>query len=364
MTGKLGDSTSEPLAVAGGRLNYIRFHVEVTKMKLGVFLPSRGSIANLDALREAALASERLGYNSVWVGDHLSYGPEHANHSPSYQKDQQDLSALSYFEGHTTLSYVAGVTERVMLGMAVLAVPCRDPRVYAKEAMTLQALSNGRLIIGCGMGDYEGDFELTGKSRKNRVSLTEEYLECLNVLLQGGEVSFQGKTVSVEKAWFYPQVDKIPLLYGGGITAVGEGNDRRLVLAEKPIERAARLCDGMMPYGPPETLAEIQARMRQIASEKYGRHPSHETIAMVSHVVVCETDEEANEAMKPYIENSAIPVGNNNGDLIGGIETAAAQLRKFSDNGINHLVLMFSVADIDEQLKMMELISKKVLPLV
>ncbi|WP_082518628.1 MULTISPECIES: LLM class flavin-dependent oxidoreductase [unclassified Rhodococcus (in: high G+C Gram-positive bacteria)] len=331
-------------------------------MKLGVFLPSRGRIATLPALKETALAAERLGYESVWVGDHLSYGEAHANHSPSYQKDRADNAEMNYYEGHTTLSYLAGLTERVKLGMAVLAVPIRDPRVYAKEALTLQTLSDGRLVIGCGMGDYVGDFALTGRSKKNRVSMTEEYLDCLNSLLQGGEVSYEGKTVSVEKAYFFPKTAKIPLLYGGGVRFVGEGDDREFALADKAIRRAAQYCDGMMPYGPPELVVNIQDTARDIAATEFGRKMEHETVVMGHHALVYRTDEEAREAAAPFRANSAIPF--HESDIIGGVETAAAKLQSYVDAGIDHLILMFSVATVDEQLEMMNLIAEEVVPLL
>lgn len=331
-------------------------------MKLGVFLPSRGRIANLKALTDTAVAAERLGYESVWVGDHLSYGESHTNHSPSYQDERSDSAEMDYYEGHTTLSYLAGVTDRVTLGMAVLAVPIRDPRVYAKEALTLQALSNGRLVLGCGMGDYAGDFELTGKSKKDRIALTEEYLECLNSLLQGGEVSFQGTTISVDQAFFYPKTDKIPLLYGGGVRFVGEGDDRGFALAPKAIRRAAKLCDGLMPYGPPQIVKEIEDEVERIATTDYDRSMTHETVVMGHHVLVYGSDEEAQAAAAPYRANSAIPFDES--DIIGGVETAAAKLQAYIDNGVDHLILMFSVATVEEQLEMMERIANEVVPLL
>ncbi|OZD80377.1 hypothetical protein CH258_21070 [Rhodococcus sp. 05-2256-B4] len=143
---------------------------------------------------------------------------------------------------------------------------------------------------------------------------------------------------------------------------MGEGDDREFALADKAIRRAAQFCDGMMPYGPPELVVRIQDTAREIAANEFGRSMEHETVVMGHHALVYRTDEAANQAAAPFRENSAIPFHET--DIIGGVETAAAKLQNYVDSGIDHLILMFSVATVEEQLEMMGIIAEEVVPLL
>ena len=145
------------------------------------------------------------GYDSVWVHDHVTYDTDWFAHRGSGLIEQCEGIEPDLYESLCTLTWIAGFTERVKLGTAILVLPLRDPRVLARQAMTLQALSKNRLLLGVGIGDYPSDFQVMGIPYKDKTSLTDEYLQVLGTIFQGGNVSHNGATISFENAAYFPR---------------------------------------------------------------------------------------------------------------------------------------------------------------
>src|SRR5205823_7083077 len=111
------------------------------RLRVGVVLPTYRRLANPANIKRAAELSEALGFDSVWVTDHIvvpaasveAFGP-------------------TFFEAVTTMAYVAGFTSRVLIGAAILIVPYRHPLLLAKMLASADQLSGGRLIVGAGLG--------------------------------------------------------------------------------------------------------------------------------------------------------------------------------------------------------------------
>ncbi|MGH8875393.1 MAG: LLM class flavin-dependent oxidoreductase, partial [Acidimicrobiia bacterium] len=150
-------------------------------MKFGIGLPTgmEGLINPIpffrpgDFLTMARLA-EDLGYDSVWGNDHYA--------AQDYVRKAHG-KAPNFYEVLTVLAAVASVTSRVELGTAVLVLPIRNPVVVAKQAMTLDHVSGGRLLLGVGIGAYREEYaaarpDLVGK---NRGDLLEEGVELLKL---------------------------------------------------------------------------------------------------------------------------------------------------------------------------------------
>ena len=127
------------------------------------------------------------------------------------------VSSPTFYESINTLTWVAGMTQNVKLGTAILVLPLRDPRVLARQAMTLQSLSGGRLMLGVGIGDYPSDFRVMQIPYDEKNRITDEYIDVLNAAFQGGNVDFQGPNISFENASYFPRTEpKVPVLYGVG----------------------------------------------------------------------------------------------------------------------------------------------------
>src|SRR2546425_663524 len=136
-------------------------------MKLGVFLPSYlipgEESRHADQIRRFAVRAEELGFDSLFITDHLL--PAHR------------FYRVSWTEPLVTLAHVAAVTSRVLLGTSILVLPTRSPVVLAKEISTLQHLCGGRFVYGIGAGWYDKEFEATGSARSQRGPRTDEVLE-------------------------------------------------------------------------------------------------------------------------------------------------------------------------------------------
>jgi len=155
--------------------------------------------------RDAALEFDRLGFDSVWVCDHL-YGVPMPN--------------LPIFEAWSELAAVAAITEKVELGTLVTPPFFRNPAVFAKQIATIDHISNGRTIVGLGGGWFDSEFTSYGlpfPSMRERLRALEETCEILTRLWTEPSVTFAGKHFQVTDALCEPKpVRKPPILIGGG----------------------------------------------------------------------------------------------------------------------------------------------------
>ena len=122
-------------------------------MKFGVFLPISGRAAGPATLTEAAREAEALGYDAVWAADRIVIPWEISTPYP-YGEGQNFIVPPDrpFLEPLSCLSFLAGCTEKIILGMSVLVLPYRHPLYWAKIATTIDHLSKGRMILGVGVG--------------------------------------------------------------------------------------------------------------------------------------------------------------------------------------------------------------------
>ena len=120
-------------------------------MRLGIHLPQIGRKASPDGIRRAAEQAEALDFADVWTSEHI-ITPAGAMYPPS----------PNFYDPVLTLTWAASCTRRVGLGTSVLVLPMRHPLPLAKELATLQNLSEGRLILGTGVGWLEAEFAALG----------------------------------------------------------------------------------------------------------------------------------------------------------------------------------------------------------
>src|SRR2546425_5544988 len=151
-------------------------------MNFGVWLPNCRHLATPDIIRGAAVRAEQLGYDSVWVSDHVVV--PHANVVNFGE---------TVFDPLVTLAVVAGATSRVRLGTTVLIAPYRNPVVTAKMISSLDALSGGRFILGIGAGWVAAESVALGVPFAERGAMTDESLATMRELWTSREPSFTGK---------------------------------------------------------------------------------------------------------------------------------------------------------------------------
>jgi alkanesulfonate monooxygenase SsuD/methylene tetrahydromethanopterin reductase-like flavin-dependent oxidoreductase (luciferase family) len=186
-------------------------------LKVGVQLPEVEWVARWPQLREMARAAEEVGLDSIWVGDHLLYRGD-------------GLPARAPWESWTTLAAIAAVTDRVQLGPLVAATSFHNPALLAKQAATLDEISNGRLILGLGAGWNEVEYRAYGFPFDHRVSRFEESFTIIRTLLADGRCDFHGTYFQLDDCQLLPRGPRHPHGEGPPLM-VGSIGERMLSIA-------------------------------------------------------------------------------------------------------------------------------------
>src|SRR5215472_4273186 len=145
-----------------------RANVVAPSMRFGVAVPNYRRLASPENLRHVATRSEALGFDSLWVTDHVVV-PE------AYR----EMFGTRVYDPISVLAFLAAVTQRVELGTAVLVIPYRDPVNVAKQLATIDNLSGGRLVFGTGAGWAREEFDALGVAYDQRGPITDEYLRVI-----------------------------------------------------------------------------------------------------------------------------------------------------------------------------------------
>jgi alkanesulfonate monooxygenase SsuD/methylene tetrahydromethanopterin reductase-like flavin-dependent oxidoreductase (luciferase family) len=168
-------------------------------MRVGIQLPEVEREVRREELAALARAAEECGFDSIWVGDHLLY--RDPDRGP--------------WDCWTTLAWLAGITERVVLGPLVACTAFHPPGVLARIAAATHELSGGRLVLGLGAGWNDDEFRAFGLPLDHRVSRFEEAFEIVRRLLAGERVTFHGRYHGVEDAVLLPAPPSRPKLMIG-----------------------------------------------------------------------------------------------------------------------------------------------------
>jgi alkanesulfonate monooxygenase SsuD/methylene tetrahydromethanopterin reductase-like flavin-dependent oxidoreductase (luciferase family) len=123
-------------------------------LSYGIRLPNSGPFASPEALRAIATHAETLGFDTIWVHDHLAWPSHRRTHFAAGSVEAVTDQRPDFYESLSTLAYLAGMTRQVRLGVAGLVLPRRDPRTLAKQLATIDAMSGGRPIAGLAIGRF------------------------------------------------------------------------------------------------------------------------------------------------------------------------------------------------------------------
>jgi probable F420-dependent oxidoreductase len=212
-------------------------------VEFGVALPSYGPQATRLNILDTALAAESLGFDHVWVPDHLALP----------KADAERFGHI--FEAITTLAYIAGCTRRIGLGVSALVLPQRNPLEVAKQIATLDVLSGGRVTLAVAVGWSAGEYANLGYEFHNRGARMDDAIKVLRTLWRGGRViSYQGPFYRFEQVVFSPP-------------PVQSGGPRLWVAGDSPraLRRAVLLGDGWHPNAlAPQALAAALERVRPL----------------------------------------------------------------------------------------------------
>jgi len=291
-------------------------------MRLGYLLPTReGVMRGEHAARvfvDAAKRAHELGYDSVWVGDSVTARPRH--------------------DPLTLLAGVAGAVPGIELGTAVLLSMLRNPVLLAQQLATIDQLSEGRLVVGVGIGadtpSVRAEFVAAGVPFEGRVGRLLEGVRLCRALWRGKPVDWEGRwelTAATLAPVPYDKPDRPdgpPFWLAAGVTA--------------GIERAANHFDGWFPIGPDvATFAENNAHHRSTA-ERAGRAA---TTAIYLTVAIADDEASGNEQLDEYLETyynrPASALRRIQACHAGPLGSVIEYVRSYVVAGADHVVLRF-----------------------
>jgi alkanesulfonate monooxygenase SsuD/methylene tetrahydromethanopterin reductase-like flavin-dependent oxidoreductase (luciferase family) len=287
--------------------------------------------------REAALAFDRLAYDSVWVCDHL-YGIPFPN--------------LPIFEAWSELAAVAAVTENVELGTLVSPPFFRNPAVFAKQVATIDNIAGGRTICGLGAGWFDMEFKAYGlpfPSTRDRLRALDEIAEVLPRMWTEESVTYDGDYVSVDEVMCEPKPVRRPrVLIGGG----GE----KVLLAI-----AARRADiwNNMGVGQAELGRKIEVLQRHC--DALGRNFDDIVVSQQCLVVIVEKEAEVAPAMEKAerIYGGHLGAGLAEHGIWGTPEQVVERIERHRRLGCTMLVMEFFGRDTREPA---QLFAERVMP--
>jgi len=238
-------------------------------MEFGIHLPHLGRNTGREPLIDFAHAVEAAGYASGWVSDHVCWPARIASRYP-YSDDGSFAPApdMGWLDPLGTQLFVAGVTTKLRLGFTVLILPYRQPVVTAKQLATLDVLSGGRLILGCGIGWMAEEAAILGMPWDRRGERTNEQLELFECLFTESTPEFHGRFYDLPKVGFEPKPiqSRVPVWVGGNSDAA--------------YRRAARYGNGFhAAFEPREVVAEAWQQVLR-HTEALGRDPAAMTLSV------------------------------------------------------------------------------------
>jgi alkanesulfonate monooxygenase SsuD/methylene tetrahydromethanopterin reductase-like flavin-dependent oxidoreductase (luciferase family) len=314
---------------------------------------------DLGMLLDLSEQVEAHGFDSVWVGDSLFSKPR--------------------YEPISLLSAISQRTSRVGLGTACMVSSTRNPLYLALEWATLDALSNGRTILGTGMGNPEEgvrrEFEALGLDYVKRGTLFEEGLAVLRELWTEGRTSFHGTFLEYDDVGFYSGTEMGPLMPVQQPPPIWVVSNPRLKGDAPPDVIRRRLeaaCRRIVQYGDgwmtccraqhPEELVE-QLRAIEGWADANGGDFSRLVISYQVTMNIGDSAEEARHAFGEYISKYYPELSQamdlSNWGPVGTPDEIAAWIRTFADAGVDHFICRFGAID---QFAQVERFAKEVLP--
>jgi probable F420-dependent oxidoreductase len=284
-------------------------------MKIGMFLPHVGEQATKENIVYSAMEAEKGGIDSVWVLDRLLWP---LNPQTPYVASADGSLPVEYqnvLDPLTTLTFVAGITERISLGTSIIDMFFQNPVILGKRFATLDALSGGRVIAGLGLGWSKDEYEVSGIPYKERGSRADEYLQVLKKIWTEEVVEFRGQFYNIPASKIGPkpsQKPHPPILLGG--------------FSPKIFSRIVNYTQGWIGaagFGPLNQLEQQIIALKEVA-RKHDKDPSKVGIYLVSYPTILESSPASNGLRTP---------------MTGTIEQIGSDIERLNAIGTDHLIL-------------------------
>ncbi len=299
-------------------------------MKIGISLPQLGAQASAENLIAVARRAEELGYDSLWVLERLLWPLNPQEPYPASPDGSLPESYKNVLDPIETLTFVAAHTSKIRLGTSVLVLGYHTPIQLARRLATLDVLSNGRALVGVGVGWSRDEFEAAGTPFAKRGARADEFLEALIALWTEDPVAFAGSYYHVPESFVGPKpVQKPhPPIYVAGF-------------GQYTFDRAAKYGQGWNPSGMP-TFEWLEGMIKQFRAT--AAQAGREAMEVVFRAFTVVTEQSLPERQP----------------LVGTLDDIRDDVKRLRDLGVTHLIhspaaIGFTAsAGVDDGLALME----------
>ncbi len=300
-----------------------------------------GRLATREQILEIAELAETSGLDAIWVADHVVFPVTFTSKYPYSPTGAFpiDMTKEPLLEPIATMGVLVGATRRVKIGTAVLVMPYRNPVLLGRMLATLDVLSAGRMILGAGVGWLAEEFTaLDARPFVARGRVTDECIEIVKRICQGGEVSYQGEHYQLAPLVSNPgsvQRPHLPVLIGGTSRAA--------------LQRVVRLGDGWLSTGlRPERASERLSVLRQLCVAQGRRFED----LSLSHKIFINIGEARKGADGSRDTGTGSPA-----EILDDI-------RRLADLGYQSFIVRYRGSDAEEQRKQLRMLIDDIIPRV
>ena len=306
-------------------------------MRFGITLESftpPGKVPSSESLLKMATLAESLGFDSLWVWDHVLLGSR---------------KVFPVLDSLTTLASVGARTRRIKLGTSVLLLALRNPILVSKIISTIQLLTGDRLIIGTASGWYEKEFRAIGTDFDRRGKILEEEFKLVRRLLSEPDVSTKSQYFDFDRVSIEPRpMVPVPMLIGG--------------YSDFVLKRAGRLADGWVTYYyTPEGFADAWTKVLSSADNARRDSKALHSVDIVP-LAIAESLEEGDRIAREFTAKYMDLPKNTNctveSSIKGNIADCIDQIKRYEKAGVQELVFVPCNYDIEQ----VELAGRKILP--
>jgi len=286
-------------------------------MKAGMLLPHLGDSVTRDNIIYIAKEAEKEGLDSVWVLERLLWPLKPQTPYVATPDGTLPVEYQNVLDPLDTLTYLAGITDKISLGTCIIDMLFHNPVVLARRFATLDILSRGRAIAGLGIGWSKDEYEVSGVPYKHRGERANEFLQVLKRIWTDEVVEFKGQFYSIPSSKVGPkpvQKPHPPILLGG--------------FSPKTLLRIVNYADGWLPvagFGPLEQLEQSINGLRE-GARKANKDPSKIRIFVLTYPNLLDSSSPA-----PSSEQQRSP-------MTGTTDQIGTDIDKIKSMGVEHII--------------------------
>ena len=307
-------------------------------MKAGMLLPHLGDSVTRDNVIYIAKEAEKEGLDSVWVLERLLWPLKPQTPYVATPDGTLPVEYQNVLDPLETLTYLAGITDKISLGTCIIDMLFHNPIVLARRFATLDILSHGRAIAGLGIGWSKDEYEVSGVPYKHRGERANEFLQVLKRIWTDEVVEFKGQFYSIPASKIGPkpvQKPHPPILLGG--------------FSPNTLLRIVNYADGWLPvagFGPLEQLEQSINGLRE-GARKANKDPSKIRIFVLTYPNLLDSSSPA-----PSSEQQRSP-------MTGTTDQIGTDIDKIKSMGVEHIIFGYVFSPIGKDKNRMIEITKQ-----